>query len=749
VSFEPDNTVSGITVAWITMSVAKPTPLLGRCRFLTIVFGVAALLGGSAVGLSDPVRAANAVYALSPAQLAAGLPVELEGIVTFSDPNYRGLFVHDSTAGIFIKPPYRFPALDCGSRVVIKGRIDPGEFAPIVIATEIKVFERLPFPRPKTVTFEQLATGLQTSQWIEVTGVIRAAHTAPRSGLYLDPSTGPGREFGSPILRTSSPEPGMFIDIALSGGRLSGFVSKPRSADPAALIGATVRIRGVCSSRFNENGQFRAPTLRIPSLDEIDIVQPPSSEIIEVNVVDLLRYSSPASLGTRVKLQGVVTASPAADLLFVVQGGIGLQVRTLAGNVAIRRGDLIEVIGFPALGQFRPTIEDAIYRPTGRRASAEAVKITPLEALRGAFSASQHDASLVQIKAQLLHRVRIGREQQLVLQADGIIFNAYLPERTESDRLFDLRDGSLLEVTGVCLVQKSDNWNTAATTDAKAFQLHLDSPADVAVLRLPAWWTLTRLVWAVGILTFAILLALAWVTILRRRVHDQTEFIKAEVQGKAITGERTRIAREFHDTVEQELAAISMQLDAVDASLLHSPSTARAQLVIARNMSRRSFSEVRRSVWDLRSQLLEQHNLPDALRETLKPISGRASAHIAVEVEGNVRRLPIRIETHLLRIGQEAVTNALKHAKAGSIQLTCHYREGEIQLRIRDDGCGFDTGIEISVSGGHFGLLDMRERAEKIGSLLMLKSRPCEGTEIVVTVKDDPSHRHSTHEAYP
>lgn len=722
-------------------------------RFETTVFfrramlrswraGVWCLIFGYAVAAAGdrPARVIGEireVYALTTAELGERIPARVQGVVTFSDPNYRGLFLHDATAGIFIRMPRGSIGPPPGRALAITGYVDPGEFAPVIVAETFEVVGEAPMPGASPAVYDQLITGLLTSQWIEVTGVVRRVHRLERSGLYLDPPTGPGRERGPPVQDKPDTEPGLFVELAISGGRLSGFVSAPQGIEAEQLVGATVRAQGVCASRFNEGGQFRAPWLAIPSIAQIEVLAQPA-EVPDVKVADLLRYGSEAAPGKRVRLRGIVTARTASGQLFIEDKGLGLQVSTTS-NVLVRRGDEVEVTGFPALGQFRPRLEDATFRRTGRIGRIAPQPITAADALGGTHDSSYHDASVVRMKAQLLRRVRNAEEHLLVLKTDNVIFGAYLPDTEEADRLAHLRDGSLVEVTGVCVVQKTENWNPTVVTSAKSFQLQLDSPVDVVVLQAPAWWTLTRLLWAVGILVVSILLALIWVVVLRRRVREQTEIIEDKVRHAAVTEERTRIAREFHDTVEQELAAITMQLDAAEAQMEHTPEMARSLLNGARAMSRRSFAEVRRSVWDLRSHLLERHDLPTALREAVKPLAKTGGAEISVEVEGRIRRLPIRTETHLLRIGQEAVTNAVKHARARTIQVTCRYGWGKFQLRIRDDGRGFRTDTALSVSGGHFGLLDMRERAEKLGARFGLHSEPEAGTEIVVTLSENPA----------
>jgi signal transduction histidine kinase len=264
----------------------------------------------------------------------------------------------------------------------------------------------------------------------------------------------------------------------------------------------------------------------------------------------------------------------------------------------------------------------------------------------------------------------------------------------------------------------------------------LRSADDVVVLHNPSWWTLSRLCWALGILSVVLLAGFAWVLVLDRRVRQQTDIIQQKIQREAVLEERTRIAREFHDTLEQELAAITIQLDTVAAQFDDAPGVARQLLELARTMSRRSLFEARRSVWDLRSHLLENSNLVTALSQVTKLMAASAHLQIDVQTSGQPRKLAALVENNLLRIAQEALANALKHAHASQIVVKLNYEPNRVCLRVCDDGIGFDTTSHATIYGGHFGLLDMSERAGKIGGTFSMISASGQGAEIVVALAD-------------
>jgi signal transduction histidine kinase/ligand-binding sensor domain-containing protein len=215
--------------------------------------------------------------------------------------------------------------------------------------------------------------------------------------------------------------------------------------------------------------------------------------------------------------------------------------------------------------------------------------------------------------------------------------------------------------------------------------------------------------------------------------------VELKARYSAVLGERNRIAREIHDTLAQNLAGIALQLDSVNMQSLDIPVSLRQRLDQAGNLVRYSLSEARRAVTDLRSDELEQRELAVVLPEIAermvseRMVSG-ADLEAKVQVLGTPLRLDPRTEKNLLRIFQEAMANAVKHAGARTIKVELRYSPGSIVLYVSDDGTGFDTEKIIPLGVGHYGLTGMRERAERIGGKLTLKSKLGQGTELLVKV---------------
>jgi signal transduction histidine kinase len=175
-----------------------------------------------------------------------------------------------------------------------------------------------------------------------------------------------------------------------------------------------------------------------------------------------------------------------------------------------------------------------------------------------------------------------------------------------------------------------------------------------------------------------------------------------------------------------------VQLELVARLLTKAPDAAKPHLDQARQLVRSSLDEARRSVWALRSQALENSDLPSALNDVVKQLLADTSIQSQLQVSGTYRELSREIEDNLLRIGQEAITNAIKHAQAEQLRIELSYVTDRVTLSVQDDGRGFDSTQQSP--NGHFGLVGMRERVRQMGGQLLVNSRPQAGTEIIVEV---------------
>jgi signal transduction histidine kinase len=203
-------------------------------------------------------------------------------------------------------------------------------------------------------------------------------------------------------------------------------------------------------------------------------------------------------------------------------------------------------------------------------------------------------------------------------------------------------------------------------------------------------------------------------------------------QQATLINERNRMAREIHDTLAQGFTGIVIQLEAAEDVLEDEPEEAHAHLEKARSLARDSLAEARRSVWALHPEVLESTDLADALEQIVMQLTENTTIQTHVKITGEPHRLSQAVESNLLRIGQEAITNALKYGQATTIQIKLDYTQESVALVVRDDGRGMDTTLHETHNG--FGLISMRERAEHLGGTFSFSSQLGQGTTVRVIV---------------
>lgn len=206
-------------------------------------------------------------------------------------------------------------------------------------------------------------------------------------------------------------------------------------------------------------------------------------------------------------------------------------------------------------------------------------------------------------------------------------------------------------------------------------------------------------------------------------------------EAASILEERNRMAREIHDILAQAFTGILLNVGAATQVLKDDLEATQAHLEMVEEMARTGLAEARRSVAALRPHLLEDGSLHSALYRLVTQMRGAADTDIIYEIKGTAYPMPTEVENNLLRIGQEALTNAIKYADACKVHVELLYENTQCFLRVKDDGRGF--GVATIPPVGGFGLLGMSERAEHIGAQLMIQSQPGQGTEIVVIVNRD------------
>lgn len=650
------------------------------------------------------LHTAAEVLAISPQQARAHQEVRLIGVITFAWHADMTEFTLQDASGAVWLAPILLPS-DCtvGTKVEIEGQTEMGSFSPIVRAEAVRSLGHGILPVPYSATYEDLLDGQFQYQRVEITGIVRRQRVNPEFGLGW-----------------------LALEIVTGGGRLTVNVTHVITGHPE-LVDARVRVVGVNLHLSDSRQQAFLPMINADTIADVEILTPANPHPFAQPLVmlnQIMRSINPATAGHRVHVLGTVTAVRQTGSFFLQDQTRGLQVFP-SGIPSPKVGEIVDVIGFPEAGAFSPILRDADWRPVRSNGSVTALAVSGAKAL-------QHDGRLITVQGQLIALAKANDEIVLTLKDRSIHFHAYVPDA----RLGLWRVGSKLQVTGVCSAEVGDWESLVIHRQPQGFSLLVGGVTDITLLHAAPLWTSKRVAWVLMVLGAALVVAFGVVWTRTRRhlrevMHNREA---ANLQFNAIIGERNRMAREIHDTLAQGFAGISVQLEVLNDRLGILPVDIRHHLNLARNLVRSSLDEARRTVWNLRSQILEENGLPGALNHLGLQITDGSGLTFKLHIEGVVRGLPVDVENNLLHIGQEVITNVVRHSGARRMTLTLIFQADYVRLSMNDDGHGFDPSSLHTSRFGGFGLAGIKERAEVMHAQLEVHSAPDCGTFIQITI---------------
>lgn len=663
---------------------------------------------------SGPVfEQAEKIRRLSSEQASLHYPVLLRGVITYTD-GFFNTFVQDESAGIyiFINPKGTKTVrtdIRAGQRVEVRGFTVRGDFAPAIEgmdgrAVDIQILGEGEFPLPQPVPAELSKQVALDGQWVEAAGVIRrVTRRDTRAQVILQVA-------------------GKTIPLLLPGYG----DEKPL---PLSLLGARVRAQGVLGFLVNKERQMTGIRIYVPTLKQIqlekvteDIFQKPVRE-----ASSLLHFSLTAE-ENMVRLAGVVTLVVPGSGFYLRDRTAGIWVQS-EQETKLALGDTVDVVGFPDSQPVKPGLVDAVFRVTGRQALPAPVRLEDFSQLED------------RLKDELVSLDAIVVESQSGKTGTGFVLQS-------GDRLFQCRlvghhaaaqlpaNGSVVRVTGVYAANGAEGM----VADTHLPMLLLHSSNDLCLLSEPSWFTPGRLRMALFFFGLVIGISVVAIAGMRHQIRRQTKAIIQHSEQAAIQIERTRIARDWHDSLGQQLVGLGLQLDTARHLVNHDPAAANATLEVAVAMLRHSHEEARHSIWHLHASELEQVGLAEALRRLVRESSPpNGKPQIIFEVSGVIGRLTLTAESHLFRVAQEAVANALRHAQAGHIWVRLDFSPDSIRLTVRDDGRGFSQAATALPAAEGIGLLSLRQRAVKAGGSLILNSQPGKGVEVQVEIQRAPA----------
>lgn len=450
------------------------------------------------------------VHELSPERAALGYPVKVRAVVTYNDPIWHQMYVQDESAGIYVKYAGN-PPVTAGTAVTLTGFTDPGNFAPVIAAPRIEVEGKRPLPKPIEVNPMLASSGAADAQYVELEGVVH------------------------PIRIGEVPtHPIATFDLASSIGMVHVYTSPafPDIRKMRIFEDAKVRVKGPLGSLFNARRQLIGYQLLIERLADIETLEVGKADPFALGrtpISNLLRFSPDQPAGHRVKVSGTVTLVE-PSYVYVQDATAGVQIRTTTKSIKV--GDMVEAVGYPTLvGRYSPILTDAELKRTGH-GSAPAPAVRTVESILEGHD----DSTMVTVDGRLMTVLRGPARTTLMLQSGVRTFGAQLNAAEHGEDLKNLRLGSVLRLSGVCVMEVDQNrLYTVLDHVPTDFQIVLRSAQDVAVVKAAPLWTTQSTIAVIAILSLMIPTSLLWVMVLRRRVRRQmVELLRAAETGQAV-----------------------------------------------------------------------------------------------------------------------------------------------------------------------------------------------------------------------
>ena len=608
---------------------------------------------------------------------------------------------------------------------VIDVAFDSRTKLPSVICRSVRFVAKGEFPQPVRASYSEIQSGRLDGRHVRIRGRIRRVFRdeVDINWIYAAFDTGDGL-----LYLTTRGNPDLEKRIR-------------------NLTGADIEVLGVCDASFDMLRQLFGKTVGFNGISAISVLKSPPDPF-SVPLLDDRKAFDVASINRlgRHRLVGTVLAIDATRRALVKSDRGDIHDIQLMDDPHPACGQRIEAVGIPEADFYQVNLVDSIWRPADDRPPDElaAEDVTFGRLLTDGRGHAQINpyfhGRLVRLCGTLIDVPPIASERTTaILKGDsGTVF---LDLSAARKALESITVGCTVRVTGICSV------NRDATDPVQGFQrvtgvtLVLRTDEDLRILSQPPWWTPFRLTLALALLFLSLVGFFIWNRILQRIVDRKSrQLLKeqvAQIKTALRVDERTNLAVELHDSLSQNLSGVACQIAATKGTLPEGASETARYLATAERMLLSCRTELRRCLWDLRGDTLEESDFTEAIRKTLAPVVIGAETIIRFNVPRN--RLSDTTAHAVLCIIRELAANAIRHGKASILRIAGEFHDGRLSFSVRDNGLGFDPLRCDGPAEGHFGLEGIRERIKRLNGTFTLSAEPGKGTRAEVSIMSIPS----------
>ena len=659
-----------------------------------------------------------------------GVGFDIEGVVTL--PNARGswhMAVEDGSGGVMIRnhsPKCDTEFFKPGDRLRLRGTTNTNQYNSVFAeCTQVVATAVLPAPVPKRATAGEILSGKFDSRLVETTGIVREVFKDEIDSRWL------------------------YMILNCDGSRIPVvFISESDDISRfTALIDAKISISGFCSPKTYGIRRLLGWHISSTGPEAIKVLAPAASDPFAAPEIDNRKLIFPAEvvkMGRR-RMNGRVVAVW-SDRHFLLEDRLREHHRIeLASGKPPAYGDLVEVTGIPNTDLYRIHLGNAIWRKAAGESLTENGENDSGTLPFSDFNDRKFDLMNRFMKYHgrtvrfqgTVEGIELGsvKYRRCTIRCEGFTINAN--SGTAGDFPQDIAIGSRVEVTGTCVI------STGIWHPFVSFPHIEDTPMvvlrrqdDMRIIADPPWWTPLRLMIIIGVLLIIMAAILLWAITLKfvaeRRGRQLLKTEIGKVEESLRVEERTRLAVELHDSIAQNLTGAAFQIEAAKDAI-GSESEPVTYLACAEQILKSCRTELRRCIWDLRSNALEEPDFNRAILSTIRPVTDGADVHVDFNVPRS--RMSDTTAHAILRIIRELTANAVRHGHATGIDIKGVFADGQLHISVADNGCGFDPASCPSASTGHFGLDGIRERIDKFDGALAIDSSPGKGTRVKISIR--------------